>query len=485
MVDHPVFRGAGIAYRYCLNIYCWSRTESYSELYGCMVNRSVDFLKSLCWCVVSHALIDQEVFFMGVMYVYVAQSWAGTWINIGKAILCLRTSWSTHAFPTECGTATARVPHRKIGVRAYIHNLAVVKLVLDDDGLQPSCSRNSDYLHLINLLCKVELEPEANVGLYKTLFGRNMAQLVQAHPDLSCSWFVTCMLLQILSRNTRLFKKILWLLRMHMPSCSRTTAVVCNLHARLQSRSLIESFGLKEPWDTRLFWNSKSDGDTDWPLVDTGIVREFMLSNYSWRLSIIFWSRSRCCPVCGSEQGYANTGSHPLQSPDLLCFVVNMTCEFHSSWTHDAGRIVTRSRSEELASILRWNLHIVSRRHVDHVFFCKCYSRVFLCVPLVLFAGSLTDFVNNKLSGCILEPFLLQLCLSSDNVWKISAINVGGKEIVSVNTCEPLDMIADSKEQTGWSIWTRLRPDNRSRWGSSSSAIRACLWPPGCTTKKW
>jgi hypothetical protein len=57
------------------------------------------------------------------------------------------------------------VPHRKIGVRAYTHNLAMVKLVLDDDGLQPSCSRNSDYLHLINLLCKVELEPQANVGL--------------------------------------------------------------------------------------------------------------------------------------------------------------------------------------------------------------------------------------------------------------------------------------------------------------------------------
>ncbi len=68
-----------------------------------------------------------------------------------------------------------------------------------------------------------------------------MAQLVQAHPDLSSSWFVTCMLLQILSRNTRLFKKILWLLRMHKPACSRSTAVVCNLHARLQSRSLIES----------------------------------------------------------------------------------------------------------------------------------------------------------------------------------------------------------------------------------------------------
>lgn len=305
-----------------------------------------------------------------------------------------------------------------------------------------------------------------------------MAQLVQAHPNLSCSSFVTCMLLQILSRNTRLFKKILWLLRMHKPACSRSTAVVCNLHARLQSRSLIES----------LVWRSheihvSSEIRSQMEILTDPWLTQVLFENSCFQITpgdgdaslIIFWSRSRWCPVCGSEKGYANTGSHPLQSPDLLCFVVNLTCEFHSSWTHDAGRIVARSRSEELASILRWNLHIVSRRHVDHVFICKCYSRVFLRVPLVLFAGSLTDFVNNKLSGCILEPCLLQLCLCTDNVWKISAMNVGGKEIVSVSTCEPLDMIADSKEQTGWSIWTRLRPDNRSRWGSSSYVIRACL----------
>jgi hypothetical protein len=304
-----------------------------------------------------------------------------------------------------------------------------------------------------------------------------MAQLVQAHPDLSCSWFVTCMLLQILSRNTWLFKKILWLLRMHKPACSRSTAIVCNLHARLQSRSLIES----------LVWRSheihvSSEIRSQMEILTDPWLAQVLFENSCFQITpgdgdaslIIFWSRSRCCPVCGSEQGYANTGSHPLQSPDLLCFVVNMTCEFHLSWTHDAGKIVTRSRSEELASILRWNLHIVSRRHVDHVFSANA-TREFSYVCHWCFLQALWLTLWTTSSQAVFGTVPVAALPLYDNVWKISAMNVGGKDIVSVSTCEPLDMIADTKEQTGWSIWTRLRPDNRSRWGSSSYAIRACV----------
>ncbi len=132
------------------------------------------------------------------------------------------------------------------------------------------------------------------------------------------------------------------------------------IHVSSEIRSQMEI--LTYPWLTQVLFENSCFQITPWD-GDASLI--------------IFWSRSRCCPVCGSEQSYANTGSHPLQSPDLLCFVVNMTCEFHSSWKHDAGRIFSRSRSEELASILRWNLHIVSRRHVDHVFFSANATREF------------------------------------------------------------------------------------------------------------